>query len=1576
MIRYVDLNSPAPAAPFTTWATASRTIQQAVDVANAGDHIVVTNGVYSDGGRAVEGTLTNRVALNKAVTVRSVNGAAFTTIQGRRADTGTNAPGAVRCAYLTNGASLIGFTLTGGATLSAGLGTLTTGGGAWCASNAVISRCVITGNCAFTAAGGVGGGVLENCVLFGNTAQSAGGALWSTLRNCTVMGNSAGETPGVYVCNVLNSIVLSNTTPSTSAEFLASSFSYSCTAPLASGVGNVSFDPRVQDLAAGDLQLRSDSPCMNRGINAAAAGPIDLAGNPRIFGANVDMGAYEFQGAFVPIAPSIVLQPTNQTVPAGVDALFAVVAQGTPPLSYQWRFEGVDLPLKTEPVLVITNAQAVNVGSYTVRISNQGGPITSSPATLSLRASMTLFVDAAGANPQAPFNTWATAARNLQDAADLAFGGDVILVTNGIYSTGGKFDGIQTNRIVVPRGVKVRSVNGPRATVIRGFYSPNQYASWSRGAYLSGGSSLTGFTIQDSAAGQGGGVYAESPSTSVTNCIIEHNYAGIGGGAYGGTLYNCLLWRNGADHGGGVASATLLNCTVVRNEAGSLPGAVRKLPFTGPTDPGVSQCSANNCIIRLNTVASFEGVGSGSLTNCCISPSFTYGGSGNFTDDPSFVDAANGDFRLGAASPCIDAGNAFSSPGNQDLDGQPRIHGSQIDVGAYEFQGVFAPVPVNITQHPASQQVLLGDSVYLTVSAEGTGPLFYQWQFNGADMPGQTEAHLSLLNVQANQLGSYTVRVTGRTGSPTSNPAIISKVTGSQRYVDSTSPNPLSPYNSWATAARTIQEAVDVAVAGDEIVVTNGVYASGGRIVSGTVTNRIVITNGVMVRSVNGPAFTTIIGATNTRCAYLGSSASLVGFTLTRGTADQGGGAFCLSTNAVIENCIIVSNTASSSGGGALGGTLTNCVLTGNSAYNGGGASSLYGQNTCVLNSCVVSSNTAAYGGGVEGVELNNCLLQGNFAGYGAGAYLTSWTKAFQNCTIVANTATNGGGGVWGTNGVIANSILFYNTAPWGQNWTRGYRPDYINCCTQPNPYEFYEVYAKTIITNEPAFVDLAGGNLRLPSGSPCVNAGTNFFAKGATDLDGNPRIVWGTVDIGAYEYQQGTPSSTLYVDSNSPNPTAPFASWSTAAKSIQDAVDSASAGSVVLVTNGVYSSGGRLFGTLSNRVLVTKPISVRSVNGPRFTFIEGLRDTAPDPNSTSRGSNSVRCVYLAAGASISGFTLTNGATRAPGPVSGNGTETYGGGVYCASPSATVSNCILIGNFANDSGGGVFGGTVFNSLILQNSAYWGAGAAESALVNCTVVRNGYMFAQTARKLPFTGPWGAGIYDCSAINSIIYSNAFFSWNDDNYNGQCAFTNSCTTPMPFEAVDTIDADPLFMDPAAGNFRLRADSPCVNRGLSGSNPGDVDLDGLPRVVGNTIDLGAYEFQGGTAIPFGDWLAGYGLPTDGSADTVDSDNDGANNWQEWLAGSNPTNAASAFKLLTPAVVGNDIVVQWQGQPGMVYSLERGTGLAEPAFQVLATNLVVKPGSNSVAPYYPATYTDTNAAVDPLRLYRVRIGK
>lgn len=93
--------------------------------------------------------------------------------------------------------------------------------------------------------------------------------------------------------------------------------------------------------------------------------------------------------------PSIVTQPTNQTVAAGANASFSVVANGSTPLSYQWKFNGTNLAGAMSSALTISNAQPANAGSYSVVITNAYGSITSSNATLVVNnnARTTLFFD-------------------------------------------------------------------------------------------------------------------------------------------------------------------------------------------------------------------------------------------------------------------------------------------------------------------------------------------------------------------------------------------------------------------------------------------------------------------------------------------------------------------------------------------------------------------------------------------------------------------------------------------------------------------------------------------------------------------------------------------------------------------------------------------------------------------------------------------------------------------------------------------------------------------------------------------------------------------------------------------------------------------------------------------------------------------------------------------------------------------------------------------------------------------------------------------------------------------------------
>lgn len=396
-------------------------------------------------------------------------------------------------------------------------------------------------------------------------------------------------------------------------------------------------------------------------------------------------------------------------------------------------------------------------------------------------------------------------------------------------------------------------------------------------------------------------------------------------------------------------------------------------------------------------------------------------------------------------------------------------------------------------------------------------------------------------------------------------------------YVDLNSTNATPPYTNWTTAATNIQDAVDAAVAGDEIVVTNGTYATSGR--SG---RRVNVDKAVNLHSANGPQVTVIDGGQSVGCVYLPSSAILAGFTVTNGYAGlAGAGILCESLDSAISNCVVAGNVASgpygANGGGVYSGTLNYCILSGNLADSQGGGAyqSLLsncvladnrsggggGASYCTLNHCTLSNNAGitnsgiifgigggAYnstlrdcalignrasgsgaGGGASQCSLNNCTLEGNSVdtAEGGGAHACTLT----NCTLTGNTALGPGGEGGGAFYCTAINCTFSgNAALYGggaydctlkncilyYNMGENYDTSDLNyCCTTPLPPSGFGN-----IASPPAFVGLASGNLHLLSNSPCINRGNNSYVTSATDLDGHPRVAGAAVDIGAYEFQ------------------------------------------------------------------------------------------------------------------------------------------------------------------------------------------------------------------------------------------------------------------------------------------------------------------------------------------------------------------------------------------------------------------------------------------------------------------------
>lgn len=242
----------------------------------------------------------------------------------------------------------------------------------------------------------------------------------------------------------------------------------------------------------------------------------------------------------------------------------------------------------------------------------------------------------------------------------------------------------------------------------------------------------------------------------------------------------------------------------------------------------------------------------------------------------------------------------------------------------------------------------------------------------------------------------------------------------------------------------------------------------------------------------------------------------------------------------------------------------------------------------------------------------------------------------------------------------------------------------------------------------------------------------------------------------------------------------------------------------------------------------------------------------------------------------------------------------------------------------------MYGGIAYNSVISGNSApQGGSGVYQVLLFNCIVYYN----------LPLGG-----------LNSVGSS----------------FSYSCTTPQP-GGFGNITNAPLFVDLNGGDFHLQSNSPCINSGWNSYAAGGSDLDGNPRIAGGTVDIGAYEYQSPVSMISYAWLQQYNLIPDAAVDSADSDDDGHGNWQEWIAGTIPTDSTSLLRLLQPTTGAAGVTVIWQSVSNRTYFLEHATtlGAASP-FSLLTSNIVGQAGTT--------TFTDTNAIGDGPFIYRVGV--
>lgn len=582
-------------------------------------------------------------------------------------------------------------------------------------SSSKINNCTFTSNDA-----DYGGGMynydqstpaVTNCIFTGNTASNNGGGMANllsspTVTNCTFTGNSAflgGD--GVHNENsspTVTNCILWDDGPEEIYDNAGSSstVSYSDVRGGWSGAGgnNINGDPRFIAPATGDLRLLRFSPCVDAANNNAVPATIttDLDGNPRFVddtgvvdtGAGipplVDMGAYERQ----------------------------VVSEfWTVPVDFETIQEAIDFLIDGDEIVVEPGEYFENIDflGKAIRLYSRGGPEVT-------------IIDANGA----------------YHVVQCVSGEDSDTVLEGFTVTGG--NAISSWFLDDCGGGMYNNDSSP--TVTNCIFSGN-WADAGGGMYnLHSSPTVINCTFSDNGATWGAGMCNVNSSPTVKDCTFSGHSSVYGGGMYNNQgcspmVIHCTFKENWAEAGGGMcnrndSSPTVTNCTFRDNTTtgwgGGMSNAYSSSPaltsctfsnnhslFGGAVD-NYSYCNLelSNCILWYNTANNGLQVAGAEGSTVYVSYSNLEGGReaihvdrsttiqwdwGNIDTDPLFVDAAGGVLRLRPNSPCIDAGDNISIPGDitTDLNGLPRFiddlceadtgNGSApiVDMGAYEF---------------------------------------------------------------------------------------------------------------------------------------------------------------------------------------------------------------------------------------------------------------------------------------------------------------------------------------------------------------------------------------------------------------------------------------------------------------------------------------------------------------------------------------------------------------------------------------------------------------------------------------------------------------------------------------------------------------------------------------------------------------------------------------------------------------------------------------------------------------------------------------------------------------------------
>lgn len=493
------------------------------------------------------------------------------------------------------------------------------------------------------------------------------------------------------------------------------------------GAHDLLFDPGT---GAGYL----DSPA-NAAVNASGLDSNDrlvVVGEFRQFD-NIPFNFISRVGTTDPTAPLVITHPTNLFILTGSNATFAITASGTEPLSYQWRFGGVNISGATNTSITITNAQAANEGLYSAVVANTAGTATSSNASLTL-GTFPFFVTP----PQSITNVV---------GANVSFsvtaGGTTPLFYQWVF--GGAALANQTNATLLLNNIQVTS-GGPYTIIVS-----NQFGAVTNSA------TLTVAAPPAITPGPNGGSPATGQPQSLS--VVQGQNATFSANAVGSAPLT-YQWRFGGVNITGATNTSVTLTNVQTSQAG-LYSVVVSNPFGSTTSSNATLTVFLPPTITVQPIS--QTLTQGATLNLSVtatgSPTLTYQWSLNGTVIPGATSAALSLFNVQESL----EGNYVCVVSNP--------YGTATSAAAVIT--VQSPPVIYDNGQPQPQTVIQGSNATFSVTAIGDAPLTYQWRYLGTNIPGATANPLVLTAVQTNQAGNYSVAVSNAFGFTISSNALL-----------------------------------------------------------------------------------------------------------------------------------------------------------------------------------------------------------------------------------------------------------------------------------------------------------------------------------------------------------------------------------------------------------------------------------------------------------------------------------------------------------------------------------------------------------------------------------------------------------------------------------------------------------------------------------------------------------------------------------------------------------------------------------------------------------------------------------